>query len=136
MAGHLTSRDFLRAAGQRLTTAQFLWEHDYTLDAMYLTGYTVECALKALILDISLLTDRLELLKKITSGNKMHSAEILSELLKDLGRPIPLELVKKFRRAKWSTDLRYESKRKDRGETRAFIKTAKATFDWVESQRS
>ena len=35
---------------QRLTTAEFLLENGYNLDAMYLAGYTVECTLKALIL--------------------------------------------------------------------------------------
>jgi hypothetical protein len=41
----LTSRDFLRAAGQRLTTAEFLLKSGYNLDAMYLAGYGLECAL-------------------------------------------------------------------------------------------
>jgi hypothetical protein len=47
-----TPRDFLKAALQRLTTAETLLEIlRITLEAQYLGGYTVECALKALILE-------------------------------------------------------------------------------------
>ena len=129
-----TSRDFLRAAGQRLTTAEFLLENRYTLDAMYLAGYTVECALKALILYWTPDVDRMNTLKNITSGHLMHDPEILAGSLKDLRQPLPLRLVKRLRRSGWSTALRYEVGRTDTGETRAFLKTAKAVYDWVEGQ--
>jgi hypothetical protein len=79
---------------------------------------------------------RTETLKKISSGKKMHDAEILGWILKDLGFPIPVRLVRKFRRAGWSTALRYETGRSPTGETRAFVKTAKAVYDWVEGQLS
>ena len=44
---------FWRAATQRLETATFLLESGSRkhLDAVYLAGYVVECALKALILN-------------------------------------------------------------------------------------
>jgi HEPN domain-containing protein len=129
-----TSRDFQKAARQRLTTAEFLLDNRYNLDAMYLAGYTVECSLKALILEIAPAADRPAVLKGISSGKKMHDSEILGGILKDRGRPIPLELVKRFRRCGWSTALRYEIGRSDTGETRGFLKTAKATYDWVEGQ--
>ena len=96
----LSSRDFQQAAGQRFTTAQFLLENRYNLDAMYLAGYTVECTLKALILEITPVVDRQKTLKKISSGKKMHDPEILGGILKDLGKPIPLDLVKRFRRSR------------------------------------
>ena len=41
---------FQRAADQRLTTAAFLLENGFHLDAVYLGGYGIECGLKALIL--------------------------------------------------------------------------------------
>jgi HEPN domain-containing protein len=129
-----SSRDFQRAGRQRLTTAEFLLDHHYNLDAMYLAGYTVECSLKALILEIAPAANRAELLKKINSGKKMHDPEILGAILKDRGRQIPADLVKRFRRSGWTTALRYESGRTDTGETRGFLKTAKAVYDWVEGQ--
>jgi HEPN domain-containing protein len=129
-----SSREFQRAAGQRLTTAEFLFENRYNLDAMYLAGYTVECTLKALILEITPAADKAAMLKKISSGKMMHDLETLAGKLKDLGRPMPLDLVKRFRRSGWSTALRYESGRRDTGETRGLLKTAKAVYDWVEEQ--
>ena len=132
----MSSRDFQRAARQRLTTAEFLLENRYTLDAMYIGGHTIECALKALILKITPPPNMSDMLAKISSGKKMHNPEILGAILKDLGRPMPLELVKRFRRSGWSTALRYGSGRTDTGETRGFLKTAKTTCDWVEGQLS
>jgi HEPN domain-containing protein len=129
-----SSRDFQRAALQRLTTAEFLLENRYNLDAMYLAGYTIECTLKALILDRTDQVSKAETLRKISSGKKMHKSDLLGGLLKDLGCPIPLHLVKKLRRSTWSTALRYEVGRSDTGETRAFLKTAKAIYNWVESK--
>src|SRR5205085_10313843 len=94
-----SSRDFQRAARQRLTTAEFLLDHRYNLDAMYLAGYAVECTLKALILEVTPVAERPETLKTISSGKKMHDAEMLGAILKQRGHPIPLELVKRFRRS-------------------------------------
>jgi HEPN domain-containing protein len=131
-----SSRDFQRAARQRLNTAEFLLEQRYNLDAMYLAGYTVECTLKALILEITPVDRHAQMLQRITAGATMHDPEALGGILKDLGRPIPLELVKRFRRSGWSTALRYETGRTDTAETRGFLKTAKATYDWVEGQLS
>jgi HEPN domain-containing protein len=129
-----SSRDFQRAARQRLTTAEFLLGNSYTLDAMYLAGYTVECTLKALILERTPIAEQAEMLKKITSGQRMHDVETLGGILKNLGRPIPLALVKRLRRSGWSTALRYETGRKDTGETRGFLRIAKEVYDWVEDQ--
>ncbi len=129
-----SSRDFQRAARQRLTTAEFLLANRYNLDAASLAGYTVECSLKALILKATPQADHADTVKKITSGSGMHNPEILNGVLKDLGRPIPLRLVKRLRRSGWSTALRYETGRIDTGEARAFLKTAKEVYDWVEGQ--
>lgn len=129
-----SSHDFQKAALQRLTTAEFLLQKGYNLDAMYLAGYTLECAMKALILEFTPAADKARTLQSISSGGKMHNLQVLSELLEKLGCPVPLELRKKIRRSRWSTALRYESGRTDTGETRAFLKTAKSIYNWVESQ--
>lgn len=130
----LKSRDFLKVAAQRLTTAEFLLKNKYTLAAMYIAGYTVECSLKALILDKTPEKDRTKWLKKPTSGAKMHSPEALAGFLKDEGIALPLDLVKRLRTSTWTTNLRYETGRTDTGETRAFLRTAKLTYQWVERQ--
>jgi hypothetical protein len=84
-----SSRDFLRVAKQRLTTAEFLCDKDYNLDAMYLAGYTVECSLKALILHRTAANQVGFMLSKISSGGQMHKPEILGGILRNLGCTVP-----------------------------------------------
>jgi hypothetical protein len=111
-----------------------LLKNHYNLDAMYLGGYTIECTLKALILELTPDQERAAMSKTLGSGSRMHNAEILGGILKGRGRPLPLELIKRFRRFPWSTELRYQAGRTDTGETRGFLITAKRTYDWVEGQ--
>ncbi len=133
-----TSRDFQRAAAQRLFAAELLLREKLTLDAYYFGGYTIECSLKALILEVTIEADKADTLKKICSGASMHRTEVLLGTLSDLNVVRPLFLTKKHMRwlREWSTDLRYESGRRDTGETRAFLRTAKAIYDWVGGQLS
>jgi len=74
------------------------------------------------------------MLKKISSGKMMHNPETLNSILKDRKNPLPLALVEKLRRSGWSTDLRYESGRRDTEKARGFLTTAKEVYDWVEGQ--
>ena len=97
---------------------------------MYLAGYAIECTLKALILEFTPEPEQIAKLIKI----KTHNTEILGGVLRDLGRPMPSNLVDKVRRSGWSTSLRYESGRFDTGETRGFLKTVNIIYEWVEGQ--
>lgn len=130
----VTSRDFQRAAAHRYIAAEALLGLTLCLDARYLSGYIVECSLKALILHLTPFEAFGERLEKITAGAKMHSPDTLIGILRDQGVSLPLQLSKRIRRFEWSTSLRYESGRRDLGETRGFLKTAKAVYDWVEEQ--
>lgn len=134
MSGILTSRDFQRAAEQRFTTAEYLLDGDYTLDAFYLAGYSVECILKALIMRLTPEANHEEVFQLLKSGAKMHQPENLKEELKNLNCPIPNELVKGFRRFGWSTNLRYESRRRPHSEVRGYMKVAKKTIAWVKEK--
>lgn len=129
-----TSRDFLKVAVQRLTTAETLLREKLTLDAQYIGGYAVECALKALIMELTPAADRPDKLKRITTGKSMHDPDVLRGELRKLGTSLPLDLARRMRRFRWSTDLRYETGRRDTGETAALLNTAKALFDWAEGQ--
>lgn len=128
------SRDFQKAAAQRLTTAETLLREKLTLDAQYIGGYTVECSLKALILDRTPEADKPDKLRRITSGASMHRPDVLLGELRNLGVALPLVLAKRMRRFDWTTDLRYETGRRDTGETVAFLNTAKAIYEWVEGE--
>jgi len=71
-------RLFQRIADQRLATAEFLLKHGYNLDAMYLAGYTVECALKALILRWTPRQGFAVMLERLTrAGVKGHDFEYM-----------------------------------------------------------
>jgi HEPN domain-containing protein len=129
-----SARDFQRAALQRLTTAEFLLNNGYNLDAVYLAGYTIECSLKALILAVTPLPARSTKLKSITSGSRMHNAEVLKAELKQLNKPVPPKLAAKFRRFYWSTGLRYQTGRIPTAETKGFLKLAKSVYDWVQGE--
>ena len=129
-----TSRDFQKAAAQRLTAAETLLREKLTLDAQYIGGYTLECTLKALVMELTLDPGKAEKLKRITAGASMHRPDVLLGELRNLGAALPLILAKRMRRFDWTTDLRYETGRRDTGETIAFLITAKAIYDWVESQ--
>jgi hypothetical protein len=129
-----SSRDFQKAATQRFTTAETLLREKLNLDAQYIGGYTIECTLKALIMERTLDPDKPDKLRRITSGASMHRPEVLLSELRSLGATLPAALTKRMRRFDWNTDLRYETGRRDTGETIAFLNTAKAIYDWVEGQ--
>lgn len=98
------------------------------------SAQTAFYSLKALILHMTPESDKPEKLKRITAGARMHRPDVLFGELRDLGISLPLELAKRMRRFDWTTDLRYETGRRDMGETVALLKTAKAIYDWVEGQ--
>lgn len=129
-----SSRDFQRAASQRLIAAKTLFDERVSLDSRYLGGHVVECTIKALILELTPDRDKQDRLKKITSGAAMHRPFVLLGELRLFGVVLPLMIARRFRRFHWSTDLRYESGRRDLGETKAFLKTAQAILAWVEEQ--
>ena len=129
-----TSREFQKAASQRFTGAEALQRVRLNLDAQYLGGYTVECSLKALILDRTADPDKPAKLLRISSSSAMHRPEVLLGELRDLGLALPTVIGGRMKRFRWTTDLRYETGRGDVGETAAFLKTAKLIFDWVEEQ--
>ena len=132
-----SDRDFLHAGEQRLSTAEFLiMNKGNTLDAYYLTGYAIECSLKALILFLTPEELKSSQLVRITSGAAMHRYDTLLGILRESGVVLPLDIAKRFRRFPWSTTLRYETGRKPTGEANGFIKTAILTGKWVKEQIS
>jgi HEPN domain-containing protein len=131
-------RRFQRAADQRLATAEFLLEHDFELDAVYLAGYAVECSLKALILRWTPQRELAAMLERLTeAGAKGHDFEYLKGIVKDcrggrekpdrevlgaLGGLLPVVMS-------WSTDLRYEAGTIPAREAARFLAAARAIRD-------
>ncbi len=130
-----TARDFLKVAIQRLSAAEEIMDRlRLTLEAQYIGGYSVECSLKALILEKTAEPDRPGMLERLTRGATYHRAEVLLDRLRDRGVYLTAELAKRMRRFDWSTNLRYETGRKDTGETNGLLRTARAIYEWVEEQ--
>lgn len=133
----LTPRDFLKVSLQRLTAAEEIMAVlRLTLEAQYIGGYSVECSLKALILEKTPEVDRPETLNLLTRGATYHRAEVLLDRLRDRGVVLTTELAKRMRRFDWTTSLRYETGRKDTGETNGLLRTARAIHEWAEKQIS
>jgi HEPN domain-containing protein len=130
----IDARQFLQAAEQRFSTAEFLLDSGRTLDAFYLGGYSIECVLKALILDATEESERESVFERISSGAQMHYHESLAPFLKERGKPVPLELVRGLRRFVWHTSLRYESGRRPRSEVRGFLKVAVNVINWARGE--
>lgn len=130
-----TPRDFLKVALQRLTAAEEIMESlRLTLEAQYIGGYSVECSLKALILEKTPEADRPAMLDRLTHGATYHRAEVLLDRLRERGVVLTVELAKRMRRFDWTTGLRYEIGRKDTGETNGLLRTARAIYEWAEGQ--
>jgi hypothetical protein len=92
--------------------------------------------LKALILEKTPEVDRPETLNLLTRGATYHRAEVLLDRLRDRGVVLTTELAKRMRRFDWTTSLRYETGRKDTGETNGLLRTARAIHEWAEKQIS
>lgn len=134
-----TIRLFERAAQQRLAAAAFLFQHDFYLDATYLAGYAVECALKALVLRRTPRTRRGKMVAQLTEvGAKGHNVEYLKEQLKrQLGgrkrkdRDVLGSIADALRTATfWSTSLRYQVGVLPFDEARDFMRAARHIVDW------
>jgi HEPN domain len=120
-----------------LTARWLLAESEYYLDAIYLAGYAVECALKTLILWRTAERRFPEVYTEITEGQKAHDFEFLKHILKrrPLNVVIPKPVMELFRRvATWSTDLRYESGRIAYDEANGFVEAATGIRAWVEKE--
>lgn len=133
-----TPREFLKVALQRLDAAEQIMDKlRLTLEAQYIGGYSIECSLKALILEKTPAGPaRDEIYYKLTHGATYHIKEHLLARLKERGVELTLDLAKRMRRFDWETGLRYEIGRKDTGETNGLLNTARAIYNWVEAQIS
>ena len=90
---------YLRAAKQRLEAADVLAEQAtarrkarLNLDAIYLSGYCIECCVKALILSRTPPRRRPALISKYFRGPRAHQFDNLMTLLHQTGTHSPREL--------------------------------------------
>jgi HEPN domain-containing protein len=134
MPGHKRTEAlrFYRVAVQRYDDAGTLLKSGRTTGAMYLSGYTVECALKAVLLANRPVSQQHKLLD-LFSGKTAHDLEWLKQKIQDSGIRIPADVVKYLARVNtWTTDLRYVAGAQAMRETETFLKATIEIIEWVE----
>jgi hypothetical protein len=127
-------RAFRRATFQRLEAATFLLDSEAFLDEVYLAGYMVECALKALILERTPVSRRGEVCRELTSGARAHYFDVLSGLLMVKGYTIPDEIQECLDSLadQWRMDLRYVGTFVPRREAERFIDQVRSVCEWMQ----
>jgi hypothetical protein len=135
-------RLFERVAQQRLKAAWFLFNDEakeFNLDATYLAGYAVECALKALILKRTPRKQHEEMVENLTEvGALGHDFEYLKGILK--GRlqsraAQDREVLGKIsvclqRVSHWETTMRYRVGYISTSNASSFMEAAQEIVDW------
>lgn len=129
------ARDYFRCALQRYDEARFLLDADYSNAAVYLGGYSVECALKALILD-AVPSSRAETIRTSFVGRLGHDYDWLRSVYYESGGPrIPAGLIRAFSLVSgWSTDLRYSPRRMRMTEASVFLTAVAEILHWSEQR--
>jgi HEPN domain-containing protein len=124
----------MRAAEQRLKEAHILLENDCTTAAVYLGGYAVECALKALLLSNESSARNRETIK-FFRGTRGHSFSWLRHEL--LLRKVPFSRpVERWLAALswWSTDLRYDPRQIEKRNSAEFLRITEEVVHWVQGR--
>jgi hypothetical protein len=132
--GSLEARRFIRVAKQRFDDASFLLGHRNKA-SIYLAGYAVECALKALLLSVTPLSKTQGVLKSFR-GERGHNLEWLKkQYIKGGGAKFPPIISMKFARVNsWNTDLRYDPGTSTLGEAQEFFLAAEAILRWADER--
>lgn len=131
------ARLFYRVAMQRLEDARFLLEADRGLAAVYLSGYCVECLLKALILTRLPATNRKEMVKQFRGG-KAHDYGWLREVYYKRDKAgFPPDVVQAFNEvAEWNTEWRYRPGTLEADEAIAFLDAVEVIRAWADRRMS
>ena len=134
MPADIDARRYYRVAYQRFDDGTALLEINRPRACVYLTGYAVECILKALLLVSTPAGGRPEI-RATFRGATAHNIEWLrGRLVQRIGRlPVgenrQISLV-----SSWSTDLRYEPGPGDVDDAKAFLAAAESILAWADGR--
>jgi hypothetical protein len=120
MPTDINARRYYRVAYQRLDDGTALLEIDRPRAAIYLTGYAVECILKALLLTSTPAGPRADVLATFRGALAHHIDWLRDRLIQRIGRLPVTENRHVSLVSSWSTDLRYEPGPGDRDDAEAF----------------
>ena len=125
---------FYRLAAQRVSEARLVFDKtDRTLTTItvYIAGYAVECALKAVLLARTPAAQHARV-KASFRGRSAHDFNELRKLLRGRGVVLPVEVARDLGKMNWwSTDLRYQCGNVDEARAVDFVAAAEAVVDWA-----
>lgn len=125
---------FYRVAAQRLPEARWIFDQSdgtFTTVAVYIGGYAVECALKAVLLARTPRA-RHQTVKETFRGQLAHNFDWLREQLRKRGVRLPVEVSENLGKVDWwRTDLRYQPGQIDADEAEAFLDAAEVVVQWA-----
>jgi len=126
---------FFRAALQRLEDARTLLSANRTTGAVYLAGYAVECAFKALLLARLGAKEQATMIDSFR-GARGHSLESLRDRFQKLsGVRLPNVVANQFSIVmSWNTDLRYETGNVRNKEAVYFLSATEVILTWAKKQ--
>jgi HEPN domain-containing protein len=129
----IDARRYCRAAFQRLDEAeQILTKIGLPAAAIYLAGYSVECILKALMIERTIPTSRSQLLDELKKdfGHNLHR---LREGLASRGVRVPsMENRCLLNLSVWSPNLRYEPGPGRIKDAERFLREARKLIGWAD----
>jgi hypothetical protein len=130
----INARRYYRVAFQRLDDGNALLTISRPRAAVYLTGYAVECILKALLVMSTPAGERPAMLATFR-GAIAHNIEWLRDrLIERIGRLPVIENRHVSLVSSWSTDLRYEPGPGNRDDAEAFLASATAILKWADGR--
>jgi len=124
-------RLFWRAALARQEEAGFLFENEFYTAAIYLAGYAVECALKALLLCNEPISKHEGVLRSFHGGRGHDFLWLSRELSR---RNVWFPDVEREALAEvgwWTTDLRYQPRESTKDSARNFLSAVELLVAWV-----
>jgi HEPN domain-containing protein len=127
-------RRFYLAAVHRFDEARFLLQNSYTTAAVYLAGYTVECALKSLILAGEPSSRHAATLATFHTKSA-HDYEWLREKLGRRKVALPAGISRHLAKVTWwATDLRYSPGAIKRRDAVAFLDATEQILGWAKGR--
>ena len=129
------ARLFYRCAGQRYEESKILRKAEHRTGAIYLAGYSVECMLKAMILQ-SVPRSRQRQVLESFRGNRGHDFEWLrAYYLREGGAHFPTTVTRSFALVNdWSTEMRYLPRVIRPSEADAFLRATDSIISWADGR--
>lgn len=127
------ARQYYRAALQRFDEAELLLAAQRTTGALYLAGYTVECLMKAVLLENVSTKIRKKLFAAFRGHLGHNIEELRSQIRTHVRATIPSATLRQMARvASWSTELRYTTKVIKTRDAQEFVDSVRAIRSWAE----